>query len=475
MADTARIGLRARVARRFRARSVDRTRLDRERWETLPEKLRTRQQVAGRAHVACGATHGVLERCDFACTACYLTNVANRTPPLSFDAVAHQLDTLRARLGPRAKVQITAGEVTLLPREELGRIVDHARRIDLDPMVMSNGQRFAEEPGYLEALVRRHGLGKISIHVDTTQRGRRRAPRARTEAALHPVRDGFAELVRATRRATRRSLHAAHTVTVTSDNLDDVGDVVRWSIRNHDAFRLVSFQPVAKVGRTRDPASEAVTIDDIWRRVERAVGKPLNRNALWFGHPECNVFCPMLVVSDGKRREVVEPVPEGDERGARVLDRAIDAIGGIEPLGDAPLASAVRVAACALRHPRAALAVAAYALHRTVRAVARRPGWLAAALLGRVRVRPWIVVVHRFMSREELDTERGRERLAACVFKSVVSGRLVSMCELNATDLRLRENLAAIASAHTERPADAVRCRESAAEGRSGKPDSPYA
>ncbi len=62
------------------------------------------------------------------------------------------------------------------------------------------------------------------------------------------------------------------------------------------------------------------------------------------------------------------------------------------------------------------------------------------ARLRAVRIRPWILVVHGFMNGDELDTPLGRERLDACVFRLAVDGRMVSMCELNATDLRLRLN-----------------------------------
>ena len=120
----------------------------------MPESLRTPQQAAGRTHVACGATHGVLERCNFSCTACYLTPIANRTPGLPFHRVRQQLDTLRRHLGPSGKVQITAGEVTLLEPDELGRIVEYALEVGLDPMLMTNGQRFTDDPGYLPKLVR---------------------------------------------------------------------------------------------------------------------------------------------------------------------------------------------------------------------------------------------------------------------------------------------------------------------------------
>ena len=62
------------------------------------------------------------------------------------------------------------------------------------------------------------------------------------------------------------------------------------------------------------------------------------------------------------------------------------------------------------------------------------------ARLRPVRIRPWILVVHGFMDPDDLSTPLGRERLDACVFRVPVDGRMVSMCELNATDLRLRLN-----------------------------------
>ena len=50
----------------------------------------------------------------------------------------------------------------------------------------------------------------------------------------------------------------------------------------------------------------------------------------------------------------------------------------------------------------------------------------------RVSLRPLMLVVHKFMNVEELDTELGRERLRACVFRLPVDGRMVSMCKMNA-------------------------------------------
>ncbi len=48
--------------------------------------------------------------------------------------VLRQLDELRIMLGPQGKCQITAGEVTLLPEETLGRYIAYAISIGLDPI-----------------------------------------------------------------------------------------------------------------------------------------------------------------------------------------------------------------------------------------------------------------------------------------------------------------------------------------------------
>ena len=48
-----------------------------ERWESLPEHLKTDSQVLGRHAVGCEGTHGVFPRCNFACTPCYHSKDAN--------------------------------------------------------------------------------------------------------------------------------------------------------------------------------------------------------------------------------------------------------------------------------------------------------------------------------------------------------------------------------------------------------------
>lgn len=413
-----------------------------EKWKELPEHLRTPQQVAGVKAVACGATHGLMEKCNFACTSCYLSEVANYARPLPFDEVKSQLEALQRYLGPGGKVQITSGEVTLLPVDELGRVVAYAKKIGLDPMVMTNGQRLLQIPDYLPTLVGKYGLEKLGLHIDTTQKGRPGMCLGLREEAIHPIRDRFARLLEEVKKQTGKRLHAAHTVTVTPRNLDDIPQVVRWVLDHLDTFRLISFLPVAEVGRTQDRRSPDLILERVWEKVCAGMGVPLNRHAMHFGHPQCNVTAPLLVVSFGGRHHLVEAVRADHQWDLMVFQRALREFSAYADL-DAGLArNLLKLSWPLLCHPGALAEFLAYGFYR----LWGLRFWLGSFLLhlttGRpVQVRPLLIVVHQFMSPHELDTPLGRKRLAACVFKVLVRGRIVSMCELNSTGLRRELNL----------------------------------
>ncbi len=185
----------------------EKQRLLRARWDSLDVHWRTPGQSFGQQATGCGATLGVHPRCDFACTGCYLGADANRVRPIGLDQAFKQLDELRAWLGPKGNVQITDGEVTLLPIEDLVSILQYARRIGLLPMVMTHGDTFRRRPGFLERLMREGGLTEVSIHVDITQRGRLGYKDTANEATLMPLREEFAAMIRSARR--QRGLRSA--------------------------------------------------------------------------------------------------------------------------------------------------------------------------------------------------------------------------------------------------------------------------
>ncbi|MEM8885480.1 MAG: radical SAM protein [Planctomycetota bacterium] len=421
----------------FRAPRLEEERTAAERvWPTLPDAVRTDDQTVGRASAGCAATYGVMERCDFGCTACYLARGSNAAKPQPFETTKAQLDAIRAHLGPGGNVQITAGEVTLLPVEELRRIVAYAHSIGLSPMVMSHGQRFLREPDYLEDLVARGGLDRVGIHIDTTQRGRDGGD-PQCEAELDPVRDAAAQLLRDTRERTGRRLFGAHLVTLNRDNQDDAEHIVRWAVENADAFRMVSFQPVAEVGRTRD-RSPKNRRDAIWSSIEKGLGRKANDHPWLFGHPQCNQFAFFLVVRNGERRDLVEIVRRGSRFDAWFFRRILH--GGFAGYtADAmPRSEAnARFLGRFLRHPQYWATLPLFLLVRAAtdwRVTLRSLGSLLR--LRRPRIHSFSVVVHHFMDAAELETDEARERLEACVFRLPVDGEMVPMCSFNGTDQR---------------------------------------
>ena len=418
----------------------------RARWAALPASLRTGQQLLGRTELGCGATVGVMPRCDFACQACYLGNGANRVPPLPLDAVKQQMRVLRRYLGPSGNLQLTDGEVTLRPVEDLIELLRTAHQLELIPMLMTHGDTFRRHPDLLRRLVIEGGLRELSIHIDVTQRGRKGSDykNADCEDELMPLRDEFARLIRAVRKETRRPLRVASTVTVTRDNLDNIPAVVRWFARNSDVFRLLSLQPIAQVGRTIDGLGDGVDVDALWDKIGAGLSpgnqaSKLHDNCWCVGHPACNRILTGFVVCPNQSDSVLHCLTRTtgpfDER---VLTEFIDRFGGVRFRGDSWLEAAVRVLGMTLAAPRLmAWTLPRYALH-WLRRMAREDGFrfVCQLLSDRARVNRFTVVSHHFMSSDEIQTSLGQDRLEQCVFRVPVNGALMSMCEFNANGHR---------------------------------------
>ncbi len=402
-------------------------------WRNLPAPLKGPVQALGRQNAGCAAVYRVMDRCDFSCDACYLGADDDRTPPGGFEHARGQLDAVRRCLGPWGNVQLTGGEITLLPAEELVRLVRYCRDIELDAIVMSHGETFRRDPSYLPRLVTEGGLEKVAIHVDTTQRGRPGWPRPAHEHALNPLRDEFAEMIRRVRSDTRRPLRACHTVTVTDDNLDDVPDIMHWMADNSDAFHLVSFQPAASVGRTRIHSLEAPR-DRLWRLIGEGLGQPMNRHAFEFGHPACSEVALAFVVHYGNERRIVQVHRPNASVDRWFMSGLLQSrLGGFVHDGEPLPEVAARLAGIFLRDPRLPASAAAYCIYRA----GTERGWLPDLIKTIARGHPWSVrtlsvVVHHFMSPEQLASHQGRDRARACAFRLPVDGRMVSMCELNA-------------------------------------------
>ncbi len=429
-------------------------------WATLSESLRTGRQMYGRQGNGCGATIGAMPRCDFACRGCYLGTEANRAPMQSVDEIKAQMRLLRPLLGNAGNLQLTDGEVTLRPEPELIELIRYARSLALIPMLMTHGDSYRRRPGLLERLMIDGGLSETGIHIDTTQRGRTGAAyrHATSEVDLNPLRDEFALMVRGARRTTGLPLRCATMMTVTRDNLAGVPDVVHWVVRNADAFHMVSFQPLAHVGRTQADL-EGVSVAALWEkiaegldeRVDQGVdpggdragtdGGRLERGVKWLGHEACNRFVHGLVVTRSSLPPSFHPIrEEGDPVDERVFNEFLARFGGVSFRQDSRAEMFARLLGLVVHQPMFAVTNALpYALHWLRRIEPDRPLRAARKMVsGATRVRTLAIVSHHFMNRAELESPLGRERLEHCVFHVPVAGKLVSMCEVNAAGIRDR-------------------------------------
>jgi hypothetical protein len=392
---------------------------------------------------SCGATIGVEPRCDFGCSACYLTADAKTVPRGDREETSRQLNALVEHLGPKANLQLTDGELTLLPESELFACVAEARHLGAIPMLMTHGDAFRRRPGLLERLIEA-SLTEVSIHVDSSQRGRPGYGTARSEAELEPLRDELAERIRIARRVTGIRLRAATTVTVTRATLDELPGVVTWCLANSDVFGLLSLQPLAPVGRTRE-GLEGVGADAPWKQISTALApfgvEPGGRSALDLGHPDCTRVEPFLVAErPGHETRLLPMVRRANGADEALAGRYLGCgLGGLAFRNDPPVVRAARTLGALARAPRFVFAELAPWLAARCEKELRRSlgGGVALDLaLGRLELRSFQVVSHHFMSADELRTARGRERLAACLFRVPVARRLAPMCEVNAGGLR---------------------------------------
>ncbi len=396
-------------------------------WTRLSPRLRTPTQFLGRHYAGCGATIGAMPKCDFACQGCYLGEDANRAKPRSLAQIKEQMRSLRVWLGPAGNVQLTDGEVSLRREDEVVELIRYARAVGLVPMLMTHGETFRRRSGLLERLMVEGGLTEISIHIDTTQRGRRdRFAFAKTEADLDPLRAEFAAMIRAARKATGRRLEAASTVTVTRDNLAGIPGVVRCLLAHADAFKMVSFQPLADVGRT-DPGLRGVSPDELWEKIAAGVGDPaIRRGEGSLGHPACSRFvqgfAPRHPAPGRSRFFPLYRHDQVDEMSA--LNELFNRVGGMSFRLDDHWQALRRAGWMLAKH-------GGFAIWRLL-----PQAWKFWRRAGTLRGNYFCVVSHHFMSAAETATPEGQERLDACAFKVSINGKLESMCAVNALGLR---------------------------------------
>jgi hypothetical protein len=414
-----------RLADATRPVDPDTDRALRDRWDGLPDAVRTSAQLLGRRTAGCEGTHGVFPRCDLACTPCYHASVAQtvRTDgPHTVAEVDRQMAYLRRTRGTGQHAQLIGGEVTLLDPDDHAAALAAMRAHGRKPMSMTHGD---VDYGYLERLAvgpdgqRRFEQLRFAGHFDSLMLGRRGIPRPRSDAELHPYRRRFVEQFERLEREHGVRFDLAHNMTVTPRNLDEVANVTRACLGM--GFGMLSFQPAAYVGNPKRWREEyhAVDIDRVWAEVERGVGTRLPWRHLQMGDARCNRSAYGILA----RGHWTPLLDDRDPRDLHARDLFLDAFGGMD--FDRPAAiAAVAVARATARHPRVVPTAVGWAgrlIRRAgpIRLITGRPRgmtFVVHAFIDAAVVAPAWEAMERGETASDPKVREAQERLQACSY-----------------------------------------------------------
>ena len=357
------------------------------------------QQMGRRWPIGCVALE-ITQRCNLDCTLCYLSETSEAVKDIPIEEVFRRIDLILSHYGTNTDVQITGGEPTLRRSDELRQIVRRVRSLGLRPTLMTNGIKASRA---LLADLAQDGLMDVVFHVDTTEQRKG----YRTEVELNSVRQSYID------RAAGLGLSVMFNTTVHDGNFDDIHDVVRFFREHAASVRTASFQLQADTGRGVQRARQAsITVESVARQLEQGLGTRLELGASWIGHPSCSRY-GLCLVAHGRAYDALDDV--------RFIGRLQSASATIIFDRSRRGATGRRFLLWLLAHPAHWFASCSY--------IARKIWKMKGDLLrSRGRVHTLSVVIHNFMDAGGLE----RERVDACVFKTMTAEGPLSMCLHNA-------------------------------------------
>ena len=361
------------------------------------------------------ATLEVTRRCDRSCPACDRPCPAVPPPDPSLEQL---LDTIERLRGRALVLRLDGGEPTL--RDDLPELIAAGRRAGFLQVEIATHGLDLLPPGRLERLVDA-GLETLYLQFDGLTADAYRVLRG------EDLLDDKLRLLDRCREAGLANVALAATL-APGVNDDQVGELIRFAVAEHDLVRAVCFHPV-----TARHSNPRLTIEDVKAAAEEQTGGVLRRQdwlpltaatpVAWAlhaaldvariehgSHPACGAAS--VVVADG---DGFLPIGEYVD-----VERMLSYLAG-EPLkgpASGRRARLTRAALAAVRslRPRGVRALAASQLAR-----------LGGSGSGLAR-REVLVMTMRFQDAHDLD----RARLDACTLRCAMpDGRLVSRCERN--------------------------------------------
>ncbi len=219
-------------------------------------------------------------RCNMKCPICFANaNQAGYVYEPDYDTVVKMLETLRdEKPVPCTAVQFSGGEPTIYPR--FFDVVKKAKELKFAQVqIATNGIKLAEDPEFAVKCAEA-GLNTIYLQFDGMDDSIYQKTRNR------PMLDVKIKAIENVRNVKehRPSIVLVPTI-VKGLNDHQVGDIIRFAIKNSDVIRAVNFQPVAFTGRIdqNERIAGRYTLTDLVKDVQKQTGITTNKD--WYPVP----------------------------------------------------------------------------------------------------------------------------------------------------------------------------------------------
>ena len=220
----------------------------------------------------------VTNRCDLNCWYCFFfAEKAGYVYEPTLDQIRSMARSLRnEKPVPCNAVQLTGGEPAL--REDLLDIIRICREEGIEHVQLNtDGIRLSTDPTLAER-VRKAGVNTIYMSYDGT--------------TLEKNPKNHREIPGALANCSRAEVGVVLVPTVIKGvNDSEVGNIIRFALRNLDPIRGVNFQPISIVGRVPERERERlrITIPDVINRIEESFPGQISRDD-FYPIPSCMSF-----------------------------------------------------------------------------------------------------------------------------------------------------------------------------------------
>jgi len=215
----------------------------------------------------------VTNRCNLACPVCFAyAGASNYVYEPSYQQIVDMMKLFRAnRPWACNAMQFSGGEPTV--RNDLPDLIKEAKKAGISHVeVNTNGLRIAQDIGYFKKLLD-SGLSTLYLQFDGLRDDIYKKTRARTD--LVPIKQKVID------NARTLGLNSVVLVVTLAKTVNDqeLGNIVRYAVTNHDVVRCVNIQPISMAGRAQKDELRKlrITIPDAIKLIEEQTDGVIER------------------------------------------------------------------------------------------------------------------------------------------------------------------------------------------------------